>query len=448
MPTYLDENGNPKSAGKVYLDSRGDPIGAEKPNTPKRMELASAPSYSSPTLGALKGAASTVFGLGGLASKLPVLGPWGGQRISDLTTAMGAAPEYARFEHQPDAIRPKGVGEHLGFGAERIGEFFLPGGNVNRGVGLVKGAVESAPAIIQKVAPWLTRAALEGTSAGAVAAAQGGDPVTTGTFAGLGSAVLGPVGGALEKYAPTVVNRFLRPTLKARERGANPGQTAVEEGVIAPTIEALKSTVKKTRETMQGELGKVLQAHDGMKITPGAALVETLDASIADARRAGDKALVKRLADIKAARLGDLAERSGGTGQLTPLEVTKFKNDIGGGINWKTTDELQRSLNSSLKRVYDALDSLVDETVPASKAINERLSRLHTLEQQIAKRSAMDPRSPSMFEPRFWLSLAGLLDTAPGSTTAGQVLRGLGSQTARTVVPKGLGAAASAATRE
>lgn len=70
--------------------------------------------------GALKGAGNTVFGLGKLVRDYTPVG-----RISDAILP-GA------FEQRPPEITPANTAQRVGFTAEQVGEFFVPGGGVSK----------------------------------------------------------------------------------------------------------------------------------------------------------------------------------------------------------------------------------------------------------------------------------------------------------------------------
>ncbi|MFH1739489.1 MAG: hypothetical protein ABIH23_10825 [bacterium] len=139
-------------------------------------------------LGGLKGAGSTAMGLGMLARKVP-----GVKQVGDaLSEALyGSSPTFAG-EEEPGAapgitheqaaqklgIRPEGMAQKIGYGTEQIAEFFVPAGNIARGVkflGAGAKVAKWAPKLKKTatVAEYMTRGALEAVPAVTVAKAQG-----------------------------------------------------------------------------------------------------------------------------------------------------------------------------------------------------------------------------------------------------------------------------------
>ena len=128
-------------------------------------------------LGAAKGLGSTIYGLG---------------RLFNENTPIGSMT--GGYPAKPDELTPEGTAQNVGYGAEQIGEFFVPGaatGNLARAANL----------------GWKGRAALEAASAGSVAAAQtGGNARATATAAALGAS--GPLTARLGEVAAPGLRRL------------------------------------------------------------------------------------------------------------------------------------------------------------------------------------------------------------------------------------------------
>ena len=147
---------------------------------------------------------------------------------------------------------PESTAGQLGYGAEKMAEFFVPAG----AVGKVAKAVEGATAGLRGAQALNigARAALEGAAAGGVAGVQtGGDPqamrdaaLQTGAItAGLGTAaaVVPAVARGLEKWGQKTYGQVLNPTkekfkYKAQEEVV---PELVKRGVLGGTLEGMKS---------------------------------------------------------------------------------------------------------------------------------------------------------------------------------------------------------------
>ncbi len=178
------------------------------------------------TIGNLKGLGSTVFGLGKMVRDYTPIG-----RISDVIH-----PDA--FEQKPAELVPTNTAQKVGYGAEQIGEFFLPTG--------VAGAAGKLPKLAAEVG-----------KGGVLTLAQGGTPTTAGVSMGLSAAapavgaglkaVQGPVVQALETSAAKKVMQALGPT---KER-----YKAIAERL---TPEILRRGLRGSRETLQAKAAETL----------------------------------------------------------------------------------------------------------------------------------------------------------------------------------------------
>lgn len=152
--------------------------------------------------GAGKGLVNTVVGLGDLAGR------------AGLNKLTGGTPEM--FQQVRDEFAtPTNTAQKIGMGGEQIAEFFLPGGIATRGAKL-------ASSVIPKT---LARAGTEALSAGAVTAAQGGNPLTA-----AGTAAAFPV-----------VGRAIEPVIQ----GLRSGATRQVVKALGPTKEEFKAIAER-----------------------------------------------------------------------------------------------------------------------------------------------------------------------------------------------------------
>lgn len=175
---YAD--GNPVAAPAPVAAPKPDPWYSWRPKNPVN-ELQT---------GAAKGIGSTLWGATELVNK-------------GIRLIPGAKEYVPLMPEKPAAMKPEGTMQNIGYGAEQIGEFFVPGGLVLKGSKLLKGG---------KVIKGVGAAALEALSAGGVSSAQTGD-IEEGAKAGL---FAGGVAGGMQALAPVVnrVGRALVPRLR------------------------------------------------------------------------------------------------------------------------------------------------------------------------------------------------------------------------------------------
>ena len=132
------------------------------------------------SIGAAKGAGSTATGLGLAARKyIPGLA-YAGDKLSDWTQGGHADAEQLTGEQVRETLqlKPEGVAQKVGFGAEQLSEYFVPGSLVAKGVKTIGAGARVAKALpqlkkLQTLAEYGTRGALEAAPAVAIAKVQG-----------------------------------------------------------------------------------------------------------------------------------------------------------------------------------------------------------------------------------------------------------------------------------
>ena len=157
-------------------------------------------------VGGVKGATDTAMSLGGLVQKIP-----GVSRAVDALYGQPGLSEAAFSESSPvrEDMAPSNAGEKLGYGAEKMAEFFVPvAGPATRALGASRLA-KQAPAIISHL-PTIRRG-LEGVTAGGLTLAQGGSPTAALVSGGLAAALPGT--DKTRRFAAEAVkDSALRPT--------------------------------------------------------------------------------------------------------------------------------------------------------------------------------------------------------------------------------------------
>lgn len=172
--------------------------------------------------GAVKGAGSTLFNIGKLEQR-------GVNKVKELFGG-----EATPLKETPEILKPKNTAESIGYGAEQIGEFFIPGGAALKagkaadvaikGSKLLSGASRTAK-VARGTARTVSRSAIEGGSAGAVSLAQsGGDVGEAGVAAGIGAALppAARVAQGLIRSTPAIASALSGVPRETIQRAADP----------------------------------------------------------------------------------------------------------------------------------------------------------------------------------------------------------------------------------
>ena len=421
-----------------------------------------------PFIGAAKGAGSTAFGLGKAVSK-PLIGLANilGKGVNKITGKQTYTPITSKVREQiftkPDSLKPTNTGQKIGFGAEQIGEFFIPGGAVTKGAKAVQGAkVFSQAPKLAKAAGFGTKVAGEALSMGGVTALQGGDKAQTKSAMILSAAF--PVFGKsasklantkigqyaakslMEKIPSRMMNSLIRPREAAFSFGKNPGLAIADEGIVANTRGGLLQRITKKKQeigqAIEQELTHPNVANKIIDVTPA---IQTLDATIQKAAKTGDQTLVRRLLDIKKSLTkefelvgDDLVEKGVRNLQLTPLEAQKLKREIGEATRW-TGQAFDADANKARVAVYRAIDSLIDDAVPNISKLNSRYANMLTAEKELLKTNKHLQRLAAIGLKQGGIGAAfGLYSGLSGDSTGTAIAKGLGA----VAVSKGLGSTA------
>jgi hypothetical protein len=212
--------------------------------------------------GAAKGVGSTIAGAASLGEKV-LQAPL---KVLGMKTSEQTGAEQLGLQKK---LQPTNTAQKLGFGAEQVAEFFVPGGaagKVGKAAELGAGANKFAKAIGTG-----TKLATEGLAGSGINATQqgGGDNFTLnailyGTLSGLGSAV-SKAGQVLTKKLPTsLVNTAIKPTLEESRKaikfkGDTLGDEVLKRGLAGGDKRLLEIAVEKINKTenrLQSILGK------------------------------------------------------------------------------------------------------------------------------------------------------------------------------------------------
>lgn len=385
-------------------------------------------------LGAVKGALNTVSNITGLASKVPA--PLGAL----LPPLTGLAVANKKLEPHKENFQPQGTAEKLGFGAEQVGEFFLPAGLAGKA------------AKATQLGRLGTLSALAGTEAATtfgVSKLQGQSTKNAATNAAIAGAF--PVAGALIKPITTKLSsRLINSLIKPRELdfrfGKNPGLAVAEEGITGNSIQALAKNISSVRRSIGKQIDRLLnQPEVATKVQNISPAFQPIDDAIEKAVQRGEQDFVTRLIQFrdgitKDYRLvkGKLVEQGVKKLDLSPKEIQLLKTQVGEGTRW-TGQAFDSDVNRVKVQVYQRLNDLVENVVPGSKKVNAHYANLLTAEKAAERRANTLTKQNLVSLPNF--GVGGAFGAAVG-LGSGAALPGLAAAGAGIAASKALGSTA------
>lgn len=310
-------------------------------------------------IGVLKGIANTANN----ASKF-------GQKALQKIT--GIDQEVASLN--PELTTPTSTAQKIGFGAEQIAEFFLPGGVVVKGTKAVEGAkaVSKLPKAVQGLAKLGARAGLEGASAAGVTALQGGDTkdIKTAGVLGAGFSVAAkPIEKLIQKLPETAWTSILKRTPSEAAKNPKLTEQATKTGLTGFSRQSIANKADKAIQAIEVSLDDLLSKSKGTvntaKVAGYLGDLRTAYASIP-----GEQASVKAIDDIAS----QLFESFKNGKPLSLVQANQLKRNIYGMIaksygkgmlEVPAKTEAQKLIAAGLKRE-------VEKIIPEVKSLNQR----------------------------------------------------------------------------
>jgi hypothetical protein len=362
--------------------------------------------------GIAQGAAQTTGGLVSTASRLLHKIPYIGERLAPET---GIRSLEAITEERS---KPQNTTQQIGKTGEQIAEWMIP-----------SGAEEKAATLIGRI-PRIGRAAAPIAKLGTTAIesgfrnkVQGGD-FATGAEVGVGAGLLGEAGRVI---APKLAERAIRVPSRDIGHGRTIGQAVLDEtSSIRPSAIARQAGAKARVLTRELEAGTHAATGAGAHGTTDAAH-QILDDALANAPR-NAPSYKEKLESLR----GLLDFHSGiGPQQrvFTPDDVLEMKRGIDKEIS--SWDHASRQSVDPLKRkLYRALDSELDRTVPGAEGLNQRISSLIPAQNAASKTAAKPGLIARIGAPTaLGLGRAGVgaaLGYREGRTTESALVGGIG----------------------
>ncbi len=193
-------------------------------------------------IGLLKGAGSTVEGLGKLGTT--ALDQTVG-RVTNAVTGKGftAPTENPIVENKLTQLTtPSNTAQQIGKGTEQVAEFLIPGGAEEEAANAAGKALENAPKIVKGASELGAKAATSAaTMAGQTAIQEGStkDVKSTATIGGLASLILGGAGKILDKAPETLWSSILKRTPAVAAKDPELAAQAAKTGLVGATRQSL-----------------------------------------------------------------------------------------------------------------------------------------------------------------------------------------------------------------
>jgi hypothetical protein len=228
--------------------------------------------------------------------------------------------------------------------------------------------------------------------------------------------VLPFVAKGVSKLAPGLAEHALGVTSRLKGRGRTIGPAILEE-----TRGVNPETVRDSASHRIGELNNELESAaatspNQSRTTPA---LNIIDDALAKAKIRNSGATIERLNAVK-----DQLTKEYGTGNVipqisSPERVLNLKRGIGELTNSWGPGAVDRPLQSTLKRVYGALDGELDAAVPESKSLNQKMSSLIPAEKRAeitASKENFGQRVLGRFGARTGAMAPALMGAGLGST--------------------------------
>lgn len=354
--------------------------------------------YRDFSVGAVKGAVSTLAGLGSLGEK--TLNVMSEKAFPELGIT-GETKTGGQMVQESDLVRAKNTAQALGKTTEQIAEFFVPVGEAAKAVmiGKVTKAVKATPKAVKGI-EMATKAAIEGTEQAARTASQEGevnaDVGIAGAF-GAGSQVAGAlVQKGLSRLGDAFFSLAIPSTPLERGRdirkGLDLGKTLSETGISV----SKKSLVKKIGDRIS-VLGTELDS--AVDSATKAGVGTNFDDIASKAKSSIDKLNIGKeiqaspidLEDAKAViddTITRYKEMYGGR-EMSAKELQKLKREIGNGL----VKVFDRNMGAPIKAkaitetgLYGSLNSFLQKNVKGYEELNKKLAPLLESQERMLKK--------------------------------------------------------------
>lgn len=356
--------------------------------------------------GVAKGEISTVKGLGSLGET--ILNQTAG-RVVNAIRGKGFVPTNQNIygkggtmeQKLGDKLQPKGAAENLGFGAEKVAEFAVPGTKV---AGMTEGA------------GLLARSVADGVTGGGIAAIQNGavdkNAITTGAVSaalpGVGAG-LNKIGGALTEYLPkrliqSAIGQSKKELMAGKDISSyvlSKGKFGTADGIINSSQEAISSLSKTIGDNLKSS-SEIINRNDVLQ-----KVVDVINEQGGQIKKQEVYDNVVRIApQVK----GLLNKKT-----LTLAEANKLRQSLDQTLGDRGFLTSQLPYSKTILRLFDNnLRGSVQELAPAgTKDMFKELSKEITLRDSLLERVSSQARNQPLNGFDLLLGSGGFLGGGP-----------------------------------
>lgn len=196
----------------------------------------------------------------------------------------------------------------------------------------------------------------------------------------------------VQSYGARLANSIIKPLEKEFRFGRDPGASVVKENIIGNSLEDYAQKISQRLQEVGQQMDVVLSApkvvSQRLNVKPA---IDAIDSSIREAISGGNSTLRTRLREIKdgleyrfVERGGKLVKSEPKNLTLSPKEAQELKIAIGKRIKF-TSEAFGSDVNQAQRKIYDALNDLVNKTAPEMKELNERWGGLFSAVKSIER---------------------------------------------------------------
>ena len=228
-----------------------------------------------------------------------------------------------------------------------------------------------------------------------------------------------------EEFAERINNSLIGATKKDVVYG-NPGRGIAKEGITGKSFKEVKTKISEKLNTLGSQLDDVYSKNETVINNYSEALRPLINARRELMKAPADNAAaIERIENI----LNDVTGMSTGKVRnynLRPAEARKFKKYVDDFADWSLEGKSDSFINKAVKKSYHTIDEILDESLPQSKLLNERVTDLISAKKAIT--SKMDKLKVKEVMPG---SLMGMVNVPLGFLRGPRFKTGLASVLSR-----------------
>jgi len=229
-----------------------------------------------------------------------------------------------------------------------------------------------------------------------------GEPLFTGKT---GQVIADKIKDVSKAGSARVINSLIKPLLKDFSYGKNPGLAVAQEGIVANNLDDLGNKILESRKGLGRQIETVLTSAQYQKQRLNIIKdISPIDDAMQTAAKQNNQTLLNRLQETKKAITQNLSLKyvngqpviktlgDKNLSNLTPLEATRIKTEIGNLTKWTGNQTDDQIVNKALKQTYGNIKESIGKTVPAVKNLNERYANLTSAEIAVKYRDKINQR--------------------------------------------------------